>query len=67
MKMVLGWSLGGIVKVIPTKYYTDGSGTTYRKKVENGIFRVDRTLTALGFSGIKDTDWETIFSTTNNG
>lgn len=37
--------------------YTDGT-TFLRKGVRNGIFVVDKKLTALGFDGVEDTDWE---------
>jgi hypothetical protein len=41
------------------RYYTDGIGT-YRDGVRGGDFVVDKTLTATGFSGVQDIDWENI-------
>ena len=37
-----------------------GSEYPFRKGVRDGAFSVDKTLTATGFNGIEDTDWEEI-------
>jgi hypothetical protein len=42
-------------------YYTDGA-TEYRKGVRWGGFVVDKALTATGFDGVMDVDWENIRS-----
>ena len=56
MKIVLGWSIGCIVKVKPYTYYTDGT-IIYRKGVRSGTFVIDKALTSTGFRGIENTDW----------
>ena len=43
--------------------YTDGVDT-FRKGVRSTKLVVDKTLTATGFSGIEDTDWENIKTST---
>lgn len=45
------------------EYFIFGTGGTYgRIGIRSGAFVMDKTLTATGFSGIEDTDWENIFS-----
>ena len=41
--------------------YTDGS-TTIRKGIRDGMFVVDKELTATGFDGTEDTDWRMIMA-----
>lgn len=36
--------------------YTDGT-TTWRDGVRDGVFVVDKALTATGFAGAENTDW----------
>ena len=45
------------------RYYTDGIGL-YRDGVRAGDFVVDKALTATGFNGTINVDWENI--ETNN-
>ena len=35
----------------------------YRHRIVGTEYRVDRTLTATGYAGIEDTDWENLYST----
>ena len=46
-----------------TRTYTDGS-VTFRNHVRSGVYHIDQTLTATGFSGSEDTDWESLHSLT---
>lgn len=41
------------------KYYTDGT-VQYRDGVRNGQFVLDKALTATGFTGTENIDWETV-------
>lgn len=43
------------------EYLREGA-QQWRLGVRNGAFVRDKTLTATGFSGIEDTDWENIYS-----
>jgi hypothetical protein len=41
--------------------YTDPiTGDIYRDGVRDGKYVIDKVLTAAGFSGVEDTDWENI-------
>ena len=40
-------------------YYSD-SIASWRKGVRGGRFVWDKTLTALGFDGVENTDWENV-------
>jgi hypothetical protein len=35
----------------------------YRHRIVGTQYRVDQKLTALGYAGVEDTDWENIYST----
>lgn len=35
----------------------------YRHRIVGTQYRVDRTITATGYAGIENTDWENIYST----
>ena len=35
----------------------------YRHRIVGTAYHIDQTLTAIGYDGIEDTDWENIYST----
>ena len=35
-------------------------GGTFRMGVRGGVLCIDQTITALGFAGLEDTDWENL-------
>jgi hypothetical protein len=35
----------------------------YRQVIRDGFYCIDKTLTATGFDGLENTDWENIFNT----
>ena len=41
--------------------YTDGIDT-YRDGVRGGAYVIDKALTATGFAGVEDLDWENIYT-----
>ena len=47
---------------IQYRMFTDGT-TTFRQGIRNGAFVLDKTLTATGFDGTEDADWENVEST----
>ena len=40
--------------------FTDSSGYTWRRGVRGSNWVLDVTLTALGFEGVQNTDWEQV-------
>jgi hypothetical protein len=50
---------GGAVDISDARpQYITFLGDTFRIGVRGGAFRIDQTITPLGFDGIEDTDWE---------
>lgn len=45
--------------MVQYRYYSDGVDT-FRDGVRNGSYVIDKALTALGFDGEEDTDWENL-------
>jgi len=43
-------------------YYSAGA-YQYREGIRNDYYVIDKVITALGFSGVENTDWTNIFST----
>jgi len=50
---------GDIAGIVQYVEYEDG-GDIYRKGVRNNKFVLDKALTALGFNGVENVDWENI-------
>jgi hypothetical protein len=46
--------------------YTDGT-ETYREGSRNNSFVLDKEITALGFSGVENNDWENLWSKVSVG
>ena len=42
-------------------YYSDGI-SIFREGIRNGHFVIDTVLTAIGWAGVENTDWENLIS-----
>lgn len=52
----------GSIKYYDAVYFEDEAGARARWRFSGGYMYLDKTLTATGFSGVEDTDWEEILS-----